>query len=272
MARMNVRAALLLAVGVLLCAGPPALRADGVTVALYPTAQTVTPGAEFDLYVQCTVAGAPFNAFDTIVGWNPAALTNIPLSPVSQQVGSYMTGACGTTFHIFLRGASSDTITDVLLCDGVSLTGPGQLYRLRFRASSTPQQTSVQFQSVQFYNAGMYVNPVHTTNAAIGIGMPPTGVGDPLVPGLTLDAAPNPSRGPLALALGADRPGLQLLTVRDVQGRLVCRLDGGWFPAGPRIVAWDGRDNGGIRVPAGIYFVTLELAGRYTSKRVTLLP
>jgi flagellar hook assembly protein FlgD len=62
------------------------------------------------------------------------------------------------------------------------------------------------------------------------------------------------------------------LTLRDVQGRLVRRLTEGWFPAGSRIVAWDGRDDAGMCLPAGIYLATLEIAGRVASRRVTLLP
>jgi len=269
---MKVRAALLLAAGVLLCSGPSGLWADGVTVALYPVAQTVAPGAEFDIFIQCTAAGASFNAFDAIVGWDPAALTNIPLSPVSVQEGSYMTGACGNTFHVFCHGASADTITEVLLCGGVSLPGPGQLYRLRFRASNTPQRTLMRLRSIQFYDAGMYVKPAHTADSWVGIGMSPTGVGDPAVPGLTLDVMPNPSRGPLVLTLGADRAGPQQVIVRDLQGRMVRRVAGGWCPAGPHVAAWDGRDEGGERVPPGIYFVTFELAGRCATRRVALLP
>ena len=70
----------------------------------------------------------------------------------------------------------------------------------------------------------------------------------------------------------ADRAGVQRLAVRDVQGRRVRRLTEGWSPAGSRVVAWDGRDDAGGRLPAGVYLVTLEVAGRTASQRVTLLP
>jgi len=131
----------------------------------------------------------------------------------------------------------------------------------------------VRFLGLQFYKAGMYVKPVHATGAVIGIGLPaPAGVGAPALPRLALSAAPNPSRGTLQLTLGADRAGVQRLTVRDVQGRRVRRLAEGWSTAGLRLVPWDGRNDAGGRLPAGIYLVTLEVAGRATSQRVTLLP
>jgi hypothetical protein len=266
---------LALAAAIGLSAAPSPLHADGVTAALLPTGQTVTPGAEFELVLQCTEAGDLFNAFKAIVTWDPAALTFIPLSPLSSQEGSYMKlpPACGNTFHVFGQGAITDTISDALLCNNTFLAGPGQLYRLRFRASDTPQVTAVRFLSLQFLKAGYYVNPVHETSSIIGIGVPaPVGVGDPAVPRLALSAAPNPSPGPLQLTVGADRAGVQRLTVSDVQGRRVRRLSQGWSTAGSRIVAWDGRNDAGGRLPAGIYLVTLEVAGRTTSQRVTLLP
>jgi hypothetical protein len=273
LARFQAAIPLALAAAISVSAAPSPLHADGVTVALLPAEQTVTPGAEFDLVLQCTQSGALFNGFRAVVSWDPAALTFVPLSPLSLQEGSYMKGACGNTFHLFHQGASTDTITDVLLCDETFLTGPGQLYRLRFRASSTPQVTGVQFLDLRFYKAGAYVDPVHATGAFVGIGLPvPVGVGDPAAPRLALSAAPNPSRGPLLLTLGADRAGVQRLTVGDVQGRRVRRLTEGWYPAGSRVVAWDGRDDSGRPLPAGVYLVTLEGTGRTTSRRVTLLP
>ena len=266
---------LALAAAIGLSAAPSPLHADGVTAALLPTGQTVTPGAEFELVLQCTEAGALFNAFKAIVSWDPAALTFIPLLPSSLQEGSYMKlpPPCGSTFHVFSQGASTATISDALLCNNTFLAGPGQLYRLRFRASDTPQVTAVRFLSLQFLKAGYYVNPAHATGSVIGIGVPaPVGVGDPALPRLALSVAPNPSRGALQFTLEADRASVQRLTVRDLQGRRVRRLAEGWSTAGSRVVPWDGRDDAGGRLPAGIYLVTLEVAGRATSQRVTLLP
>ena len=66
----------------------------------------------------------------------------------------------------------------MLLCSNQSLTGPGQIYRLHFVASTTPQITEVRFDpGLQFYDDGLFVNPAHPSNALIGIGMSPVGVG-----------------------------------------------------------------------------------------------
>jgi hypothetical protein len=245
-------------------AGGPA--AQGVTVALTPGTQEVTPGAEFDVDVTVTQAGAQFNGFDAIIGWDPAALT-----PVSQQEGSLMTDACSNTFHVFRQGASTDTIADVLLCGGVSVTGPGQIYRLRFRASDTPQVTRVRFlPGLYFYDAGRYVVPITSTDATITIGV--VGVGPPVVPGkLQLRVAPNPSRGSAVCTIESDRAGPQRLKVFDTRGRLVRSFEDSVTTVGARKVTWDGRDSMGKDAPPGIYLVTLEAAGRSVSGRISLL-
>ncbi len=232
----------------------------GVTLALQPATQTVVPGAEFDLFLAVTQSGSAFNAFDAIVGHDPAALTLLQLSPLSLQEGSLMTNACANRFHQFRRGADRDTITDVLLCNGVSVSGPGQIYRLHFRAATAPQTTAVQLlPGARFYDAGIAVTPVSTTDATVVIGNA-VGVG-PDLPGpapCRLRASPNPSRSLTWIVVETGAPGLQELTVRDLLGRVVRRLGSGWFDPGRRELAWDGRDDSGEPRPPGIYYVQLR--------------
>jgi hypothetical protein len=245
-------------------AGGPA--AQGVTVALSPATQQVDPGAEFDLDLTVTQAGSQFNGFDAIIGWDAAALT-----PVSHQEGLLMTDACSNTFHVFRQGASADTIADVLLCGGVSVTGPGQIYRLRFKASDTPQVTQVRFlPGLYFYNAGLYVYPVTSTDATITIGAVDVGP-TPVSNKLQLQISPNPSRGAAQFTIEADHAGPQRLRIFDTRGRLVRSFEDSVAAAGVRKVAWDGRDSQGREAPAGVYLVTLEAAGQSVSNRVSLV-
>ena len=249
--------------------GPGPAGAQGVTTALMPASLTVAPGSEFDLELQVTQAGSNFNGFKGVVAYDPAALSLVPLSPVSLQQGSLMTDACGNTFHRFQEGTGVDTLTDVLMCNGVSLTGPGQIYRLHFRASNTPQTTSVWIVpgTLKFYDAGLYVTPVYSANARIGIGMPPAAVGDAGGPGgPSLAVAPNPSRGRVVFTLGPGHAGAESLTVRDVQGRVVRKF----VPSG-RQIAWDGMHEIGRPVPNGTYFATLDAGGRSTTIRFSLV-
>ena len=260
------------AVLILALAAAPAA-AQGVTVALTPNGNQVALGSTFTLDITVTEAGSAFNGFDAVISYDPAALTLIPTSPTSLQQGSLMTSACGNLFHRFRAGASTDTITSVLLCNGVSRTGPGQVYRLTFQASSTAQLTTVRFLAgLQFYNAGLYVNPVSSTDAVVGIGMPvPVGVTPRLAaPRLGLKIAPSPTRLGALFTLESDRTGMQKVGVFDVRGRLVRMFEDSAGAAGVRTLAWDGLDGSGRRVAAGVYLVTFQVAGRSVSNRITV--
>lgn len=260
---------------VLLCALPTSALAQGVKVALLPAAQSVTPGAEFVLSFEVTRAGSPFNGFDAIIGYDPAALTLVQQTPISLQEGVYFVAGCANRFHRFQPGVDRDTISDVLLCANKSLTGPGQVYKLRFRASNTVQSTTVRFlPGLQFYNAGLFVNPDSSTDAVIGIGLalavPPPPVSS-AAPRLKLLALPNPSRGPMSFRIETDRSGWQRLLILDLQGRIVRRLSDGTFPAGLRSVAWDGRSDSGSVVAPGPYLASIRVAGREQNTRFSLV-
>jgi len=267
--RVRLAAALL---GAALLAFPAFVHAQGVYVGLTTESQIVDPGAVFDVALTITQEGLPFNGFDAVVAYDPAALTLLPFSPTTLQEGDLMTGACPNRFHLFHQGAGTDTITDVLLCNGVSVTGPGDIYRLRFQASNTAQVTHIQFlDGLQFYNQGLYVNPVISTDLDIGIGTGLVGVGTTPGPKLDLRVTPNPAAGGgTSFTIEADRAGVAELAVFDLRGRLVRR-----FPdtttAGVRNLRWDGRDALGRALPPGVYLVHLWMEGRSVTRRVSLV-
>ncbi len=264
------------AVAALLLLAAAPVRAQGVHVAILPQLQTVAPGDSFDVELDVTQAGHAFNGFDITVSYDPAALTFVPASPLSAQQGCLMTGgcsaACGNTFHDFHAAGDSLAITDILLCDQVSLTGPGQIYKLRFKASTTQQVTLIGIRRAVFYDAGLYVTPVVTTGDSVKIAHSNAVPAPAPVAGLRLAAGPNPARGPVALVVASDRAGDQVVEVHDLAGRLVRRLATGPTPAGVRRLAWDGTDARGARVPAGIYLITVTSATRRASARVVLVP
>jgi len=144
---------------VALCATAVFVRADGIhaaliqdTVAVDPLPDTlvVQPGDPVNLQLYVTEPGRAFNAYDTVIGFDPAALTFLQTSPLTLQEGAYMKGGCGSTFHYFLAAPDSLTISHSLLCPGDSLIGPGQLYRLHFRARDVAQGTWVHIRHIQF--------------------------------------------------------------------------------------------------------------------------
>jgi hypothetical protein len=262
--------ALALGVVALTAAPRPALAA--ISVGLTPASQTVTPGTDFDLFIDITSAGSAFNGFDAVVTFDPAALTFVPLAPTSTQQGCLMTGACsaacGNTFHVFAAAGDSLSVSDVLLCNEIFLTGPGHLYKLRFHASNTVQTTHVNFRSVNFYNAGLFVTPVSSSNATIGIGVN-VDAPVPASPG-RVRVEPNPSFGRVQF-VSEGGTGVERVEILDLQGRLVRSLAPAGSAAGSRLT-WDGRDAHGARVPAGVYQARVHRSGRTELTRVVLLP
>ena len=264
--------ALLLAGAALAGAGSAAA---GVQVAILPATSNVSPGDEFDVTISVTQAGSPFNGFVAVVGYDTTALTMLPAASIATQQGCLMTGgcsvACGNTFHRFTPAGDSLTITDHLLCNQVELTGPGTVYKLRFKASNVTQITWIRLRHATFYNAGLYVTPVTTTDARVGIGIPlAVGDGPAPAPGLSVRAEPNPSRGRLARAMESDRAGRVVAEIHDVAGRLVRRLDAGWRSAGAIRVPWDGTDVAGVRVRPGVYLVSVRAGDRVANARATI--
>lgn len=246
-----------------------------VTTALTTASATVPSGAEFDVYFDVTAAGSSFNGFDLVVGYDPALLTLLPASPTTLQQGCLMTGgcstACGNTFHRFTVAGDSVVVSSSLLCNQVLLTGPGHLYKLRFRAANVNSVATIRARRVRFYNAGLFVTPVTTADLSVGIGVV-TGVGDG--PGVTrrpLRLEPNPARSRVQLQSDDDLGGLVQVDVLDLQGRVRQRLAPTWL--GPRgRFTWDTREAEGGGLPAGLYLVRIRRGHETTTQRMTLIP
>ena len=268
-----IRGALGAAAAVTLLATPSA-RAD-VHAALIPAEQSVSLNSDFTLEIDVTPAGSAFNGFNAVVEYDTTAISFVGYSPVSLQEGCLMTGACsaacGSTFHRFTPDADSLSIKDFLLCNQIALTGPGQIYRLKFHSGNVQQITNIRIRSASFFNAGLFVTPVTTSDARVGLGVS-LAVGDgPRSAGLELRAEPNPARSTVRFAIASEFAGEQALEIHDIGGRLIRRLESGWQPAGATQTSWDGNDAFGRRVPSGVYLVTLRSGERAVRARVALI-
>ena len=86
-----------------------------------------------------------------------------------------------------------------------------------------------------------------------------------------LGAAPNPFSAVTGIRLALGRAGPVRIRIHDTSGRLVRVLDQASRPAGEHTVAWDGRDEAGRKVGAGIYWVRVLSGGRSSHGKVVRL-
>jgi hypothetical protein len=82
---------------------------------------------------------------------------------------------------------------------------------------------------------------------------------------------PNPFNPITRVQFTLDRSAQVSLRVFDVQGRVVRTLLDSYLSSGPRVIAWDGRDDRGRQLPSGTYFLRLVGGGSYLSRTVNLV-
>src|SRR5262245_47641749 len=183
---------------------PPAAAAD-VFVGFSPSTTTVSPGDTFVVTMAIPFAGAEFNAFDASVRFDSSRVTFVPMAAVADQRGPLMTNACSNTFHLFSATPDSLKITLSLLCSNTFVTGPGNIYQMKFKAGVTSGPTTISLGPyTEFYRAGLFARPLFKQDLTVTIGSGPTGVGDPDAGVRKMDfapPAPNPRRGTGAVML-----------------------------------------------------------------------
>ncbi len=79
-------------------------------------------------------------------------------------------------------------------------------------------------------------------------------------------ARPNPTSGDVSIDYALARESNVSLRIYNVAGRLVRDLLGERQKAGPHDLVWNLRDDGGVRVPSGVYFYRL-IADEWTSQK-----
>jgi hypothetical protein len=82
---------------------------------------------------------------------------------------------------------------------------------------------------------------------------------------------PNPFVRSTELGFRLGAAGAARLTVHDVTGRHLATVVDGTFPVGRQTFAWDGRDERGRLLPAGVYFCRLDAAGRSETRKIVRL-
>jgi flagellar hook assembly protein FlgD len=81
-------------------------------------------------------------------------------------------------------------------------------------------------------------------------------------------AGANPTSGDSRLSFSLPHDGVAHVIVFDLAGRTVRTLMNGRQSAGAHSLVWDGREDGGAMVPAGLYFVRADADGKHSTSRV----
>jgi hypothetical protein len=98
-----------------------------------------------------------------------------------------------------------------------------------------------------------------------------TGVVASLAPVPALVMSPRPFWNELNIAFVQPRAGRAGIRICDVTGRLVRKIDLGEQRAGVVHARWDGRTNGGVQAPPGVYFVRVSAGDLQLNSRTTRL-
>ncbi len=89
-------------------------------------------------------------------------------------------------------------------------------------------------------------------------------------PNWHLGPTPNPAIGPVTIGYRMAAAGSAAIEIFDSAGRLVRRIEAGTHLAGRYSVTWDGRDDAGRTVPAGLYLTRVEAGGAVMGARVVI--
>lgn len=82
---------------------------------------------------------------------------------------------------------------------------------------------------------------------------------------------PNPFNPRTTITYSLPETGTVLLSIYDVQGRLIAILVNGQKAAGEHQESWNGRDRNGITISSGIYFLKLEFRGQTQTRKMVML-
>ena len=83
---------------------------------------------------------------------------------------------------------------------------------------------------------------------------------------------PNPANPGTTIVFKVPPPGDELeLSIYDLSGKRVVRLDGGIKPPGTYTQFWNGVDGKGAPVPSGVYLVQLSSPGYSANRKVVIV-
>ena len=176
--------------------------------------------------------------------------------------------ALGTTVRWVRRGPGFHTVTN-----GADSGDPNAAAEFNLFFDELTNEVQVQFNTTGQHDYFCFIHEpvmegtVLVTSATLGAGGPAVITRA----AFTRPPAPNPTRGPLAFAVAIPRATQVSLSVLDISGRLVARLQDGALPAGEYPFTWDGRGSDGRMLQSGRYFIRLAAGSVRETRAVSLI-
>ena len=122
----------------------------------------VSVGETFAVPFEVDAGASGFNGYEVTITYDAAALAFVSVSE-----GALMLGACGLTFESVDATPGRVRYTHVILCNQISLDGPGVLSVFRFTASASGR-TTLDVDGM-FINAGELIPRVVLTGATVSV-------------------------------------------------------------------------------------------------------
>jgi hypothetical protein len=211
----------------------------------------VALGTTLDAELQAKGAGV-VQAMSIRLSWNPAVV-----KPISQEAGDLILQQNGVAFTPKLG-----TVDAAVLGTGQTLKGEGLLASVTFKAIANGDPR-IEIAAVDARDTRNRQVTVGTTRESLAPDMPKVTV---------LNAAlPNPFRQNVSLGFSLSQASPVELSVYSVDGSRVRTLMKGTQAAGNYQNPWDGRDDSGRLMAAGVYYVHFAAGAVHTTKMITFL-
>lgn len=256
---------------VFVCVVAPANADAEVRFGLVSDTNTLDVGQTLEVDVVVPTAGDAFNGYDAVLYYDSTRVEPVVPLPASSGEGALFTDACGIRFLDIADAPDSSKIrvAHVILCAGASVTGPGNVYSLEFRALADGITTIELGPGTQAYEAGELVDTTIGTAVTLTIGEVTTVPSAPNPP--RLHVFPNPFNPSTTVRIEGERGTFVRLRIHDSAGRRVRTLFEARLPNARLDLRWDGRDDTGRDVASGHYFAQLHTTGRSDASRLVLV-
>jgi len=173
-------------------------------------------------------------------------------------------------------GDVDDVVSSVAVCDSVLLAGAGDNVRYwtgsdwdTLGGGMTSWVNELAVYQGELFVTGSFTGAGNTPSQHVARwGVQQVGIVTPRIP-IMFSAFPNPFRASSTVTYELEAPGRVRLSVFDVQGRRLAVVSDGVETAGRHERTWDGRNERGVRVPTGTYYLLLETPDARGTRKLT---